>query len=81
LDIDGKEIPLRSNEIEQGVQPSGASYVSVAVHVSPRIYALLTSGQIVGFKMLPPSRMIYAGWDSDFASGRDKFTEYTKTCK
>ena len=81
LDIDGKEIPLRSNEIVGRVNPSGASYVLVTVQVSPRIYSLLASARILGFKMLPPSRMIYAGWDSDFASGHDKFIEYARSCE
>lgn len=81
LDIDGKEFPLPSNEIVGRVQPSSASYLFVTVHVSPRIYSLLASTRILGFKMLPSSRMIYAGWDSDFASGHDKFIEYTKSCE
>jgi hypothetical protein len=81
LDIDGKEIPLQDNEIAERVEPSGPEYVSATVRISPRIYSLLASAHTLGFKMLPPQRMIYAGWDSDFASGRDKFYDYVRTCE
>jgi hypothetical protein len=80
LDIDGKELTLKDNEIKETVRPSGEHYVSVVVHLTDRLHRALTSARVVGVMMLPPSRLIYAGWHSDFASGREKFIEYTRTC-
>ena len=81
LNIDGKEFPLDGKEIKERVRPSGEEYVSAVIHISPRIYALLVSARVVGFQMLPPSRAIYAGWDSDFATGREEYIEYLRTCR
>ena len=81
LSIDGKELPLEHSEIKEAIQPSGPQYVSVILHVSERINELLLSARVVGFMMLAPSRLTYAGWYSDFASGRDKYIEYTRTCR
>jgi hypothetical protein len=81
LEIDGKEFTLLDAEIKEPVQSSGEHYVSVVVHVSDRIYRAFRAAQVVRFMMLPPSRMIYAGLDTDFASGRDQYFEFQRTCR
>jgi hypothetical protein len=72
--IDGKEIALDRSEIKETVRASGAMYVSALVHISDRLESPLSSAHVVRFMMVPPSQSIYAGWDSDFASGRDKYS-------
>jgi hypothetical protein len=79
--IDGKEITLDRSEIKETVRASGAMYVSALVHISDRLESALSSAHVVRFMMVPPSQSIYAGWDSDLASGRDKYIEYAKTCR
>ena len=80
LDIDGKEYTLSKNEVIEPVHVTGDNYVGVAIHLIDPLNRALSDAQVVGFKMLPPSAMIYAGWDSDFASGRDKYIEFERTC-
>jgi hypothetical protein len=80
LDIDGKEYTIWNNEIVEPVHVTGDHYVGVVIHLVDPLYRALSDAQVVGFKMLPPSAMIYAGWDSDFASGRDKYIEFERTC-
>ena len=80
LDIDGKEYTLSKNEIVEPVQVSGDNYVSVVIHLIDPLKRSLSGARVVGFKMLPPSTGIYAGWYSDFASGRDKYIEFERTC-
>jgi len=80
LDFDGKEIVLTDDEIISKVGESGPYYISVDVRISNRLVRLLRNTSTLGFKMLPPSREIYAGWHMDFASGKEKVFEYMKTC-
>ena len=80
LDIDDKEYTLSKNEIIEPVQVSGDNYVSVVIHLIDPLKRALPGARVVGFKMLPPSTGIYAGWNSDFASGRDKYIEFERTC-
>jgi hypothetical protein len=80
LDIDGKEYTLSKNEVIEPVHVTGDNYVGVAIHLIDPLNRALSDAQVVGFKMLPPSAMVYAGWDSDFASGRDKYIEFERTC-
>lgn len=35
---------------------------------------------LVGFMMVPPSKMIFQGWRSDFRSGKEKFFGFVNTC-
>ena len=80
LDIDGKEYTLSKNEIIEPVRVSGDDYVSVVIHLIDPLNRALPDARVVGFEMLPPSAIIYAGWHSDFASGRDKYIEFERTC-
>lgn len=80
LDIDGKEYTLPNNEIIEPVRVSGDNYVSVVIHLVDPLDRALSDARVVGFKMLPASAMIYAGWDSDFASGHDKYIGFKRTC-
>jgi hypothetical protein len=80
LDVDGKEYTFSKNEIIEPVRVSGDDYVSVVIHLIDPLNRALSDARVVGFKMLPPSAMIYAGWLSDFASGRDKYIEFERTC-
>jgi hypothetical protein len=81
LEVDDKEFTLVKNELKGSVEKSGGEYVSVVVHVSDRIYRILSSAHVVRFMMVPPSGLIYAGWDSDFASGHENFIEYARNCR
>jgi hypothetical protein len=81
LNVDGNEIQLEQNEIIQSVEPSGPEYVRATIYLTPRLMALLKNASTLGFMMIPPSRDIYAGWNSDFASGREKVFEYLKSCR
>jgi hypothetical protein len=82
LEFDRNELNLSNSEILQSVRSSGPQYVSTVVRVSDRIRKRFsTAPVVVGFKMLPPSGQIYAGWASDFASGRDKYFAFEKTCR
>lgn len=80
LDLDGKEYTLSGNEIIEPVRVSGDEYVSVVIRLTDPLNRALAAASVVGFEMLPPSAMIYAGWNSDFASGRDKYIEFGRTC-
>jgi hypothetical protein len=80
LEIDGKKYTLSENAIIEPVHVSGDNYVSVVIHLIDPLNRALAGAQVVGFKMLPASTMIYAGWDSDFASWRDKYFEFERTC-
>jgi len=80
LDIDGKEYTLSKNEIVEPVRVSGDHYVSVTIRPNDFLNRALSDARVVGFEMLPPSAMIYLGWYSDFASGRDKYIEFERTC-
>ena len=81
LDIDGKEYPLSNNEIVEPVHVTGDHYVGVVIHLVAPLYRALSAARVVGFEILPPSAKIYAGWQSDFASGRDKYIEFERTCQ
>ena len=81
FDFDGKEVDLTDAEIESKVAESGPEYISVDVRLTDRLTKLLRNTSIFGFKMLPPSRQIYAGWHMDFASGKEKVFEYLKSCR
>ena len=59
---------------------SGDDYVTVVIRLIDPLNRALSDARVVGFKMLPPSAGIYAGWYSDFASGRDKYIEFERTC-
>jgi hypothetical protein len=80
LEFDDKEYTLSKKEITEPVRVSGDGYVSVVIHLIDPLTRALSDARVVGFKMLPPSAMIYAGWNSDFASGRDKYIEFGRTC-
>jgi len=81
LAIDNKEYPLRHSEILDPVRASGDSYVSVVIHPDDPIYRALADARDVRFEMMPSaSSPVYAGWDTDFASGRDKYNEFEQSC-
>jgi hypothetical protein len=80
LDIDGKEYTLSNNEIVEPVHVTGDDYVGIVIHPIDPLIRALSDAQVVVFEMLPPSAMTYAGWHSDFASGRDKYIEFERTC-
>jgi hypothetical protein len=78
--FDGEEVELLPSEIARTVKKSGEDYVGVTVRVSRRILERLKTTSDLGFEMLPPSKQIYAGWTSDFASGRARFFDFVKSC-
>jgi hypothetical protein len=81
MDFDDKELELAPDEIIETVKRSGPEYLEATIYLTPRLINLLKTASTVGFKMIPPSRQIYAGWNSDFASGREKVFEYMKSCR
>ncbi len=60
FEFDGKEIDLTDDEINSKVSESGPYYISVDVRISNRLVRLLRNTSTLGFKMLPPSRELYA---------------------
>ncbi|SEE46347.1 hypothetical protein SAMN05444161_5844 [Rhizobiales bacterium GAS191] len=80
LVFDGNEIELRPDEIAKTVTKSGENYVSTTIRLSPRLLERLANTSELEFEMVPPSKQIFQGWTSDFASGRAKFIEFRKSC-
>ena len=78
--FDGQEVEISGHDIVEPVKRSGTDYVETTVLLRKEtLHRLLTTSEL-GFMMVPPSKIFFQGWTSDFRSGKEKFFGFINTC-
>ena len=81
FEFDQTHMDLQPSEVLQPVRKLNDEYVEATIALSPRILDQLRSANDLTFEMMMPSHTTYAGWTTDFASGRAQFFSFLQSCE
>jgi len=79
LQFDGKKMTIPPSDIVHP-QAQRDGYLEVALRLSPAILDNLRHTTNLTFQMIAPSHGPHWGWTMDFASGREEFFDFLKSC-
>ena len=80
LQFDDKKMTVPQSDIMHPVAPTGDGYLGVALKLSPAILENLRHTTNLTFQIMAPSHDLNWGWTMDFASGREEFFDFLKSC-
>jgi hypothetical protein len=80
LQFDDKKMAVPQSDIVHPAAPTGDGHLGVTLKLSPAILENLRHTTNLTFQMATPSRGIFWGWTMDFASGREEFFDFLKSC-
>jgi|KBSMisStandDraft_5_1062788.scaffolds.fasta_scaffold31216_4 hypothetical protein len=80
LQFDDRKMTIPNSDIMHPVAPTADGYLGVRLKLSPAILENLRHTTSLTFQMMVPSHDLHWGWTMDFASGREGFFDFLKSC-